>query len=90
MTHPSWFEHSLGVWRGSSDLGRTTGAQVLSEPLLEGSIVSAIILIKLPGVRSFQDSLIENCSFFLFHKRHSCKGKVNSEELKRNQEEKGF
>lgn len=94
MTHPFLFEHVLGVWRGPGDfmwLGeRTTEAQAQSEPLLEGSIVSAIILIKLPGVRSALDALIENCSFFLFHKRHFCKRKVISEELQSNQEGKRF
>lgn len=57
MSVETCFEYLVGSkWPGKS----TTGALVQSEPLLEGSIVSVIILMKLPGVRSAQNALIEN------------------------------
>ena len=50
----------MSQWSGE----RTTGAEAQSEPLLEGSIVSAIILMTLAEVWSPQNSLIQKCSLY--------------------------
>lgn len=51
----------LSKWPGE----RTAGVEVQSESLLEGSIVSAIILMTLAEVLSSRNSLIQRCSLFL-------------------------
>lgn len=69
----------MSQWSGE----RTTGAEAQSEPLLEGSIVSAIILMTLAEVWLPQNSLIQKCSLLLSQKWHSYKRKQISGNLQR-------
>lgn len=53
------------TWSGSRKVSkwteeRTTGAEAQCKPLLEGSIVSAIILMTLAEVWLFQNALVQN------------------------------